>query len=657
MNDEVHETPPLIWVYETVAFIFHLVFNIFFRKISRRGAFKIPRTGPIIFVAAPHANQFIDPMVVLIQILDAARRHVSFLIAQASYDKPFIGWLSRRMLAIPVGRVQDTLKKAQGTISFDAVDNTIIIGHGTSFTTECHVRGFVGVSGSGDLAEIKEIISDTKLVLKAPFESVKAKSTLAKGNAQFKVADRVDNSKMFHNVFEHLSEGHCIGIFPEGGSHDRTELLPLKPGVAIMALGTLAKSPDCGLKIMPLGLNYFHPHKFRSRVVIEFGDPLTVNPEHVKEYVEGGADGKKSATKKLMKDILDALESVTVQTPDYETLMLIQAGQRLYRPSRHIPLSLTIEFRRRFVQAYAAFKDDERVIELKKEVLEYNEELQSLGLKDHQVPNAVRDKQQVLIRLVTQFLTITGLWILCIPGALLFSPVVVACRVISRRKAAAALRASSVKIKARDVIGTWKVLVALWLTPSLYTFYSLTAAYFVFKYWSLVDFTWIRLALFSIVSTIALFAASFATLVIGERGLDMFKSLWPLVLALSPAHVDTLEALRLKRQQLVATLTELVDDLGPELFPDIRERLEGTAKSAKPIPAESDARMDLRGLNSSINIQGDYNLADVPVFSSYVLSEGPSRVSRKGSSGQQNAAETTGVDLNQEITKRLQKLD
>jgi glycerol-3-phosphate O-acyltransferase/dihydroxyacetone phosphate acyltransferase len=54
-----------------------------------------------------------------------------------------------------------------------------------------------------------------------------------------------------------------IGIFPEGGSHDRSELLPLKAGVTIMALGALDKAPETKLYIVPCGLNYFHGHKFR----------------------------------------------------------------------------------------------------------------------------------------------------------------------------------------------------------------------------------------------------------------------------------------------------------------------------------------------------------------------------------------------------------
>ncbi len=45
-------------------------------------------------------------------------------------------------------------------------------------------------------------------------------------------------------VFDHLLDDGCIGIFPEGGSHD---LLPLKAGVAVMALG--AMDNRCNIKL------------------------------------------------------------------------------------------------------------------------------------------------------------------------------------------------------------------------------------------------------------------------------------------------------------------------------------------------------------------------------------------------------------------------
>ena len=61
---------------------------------------------------------------------------------------------------------------------------------------------------------------------------------------KYKVLPKIDQKEVFTNVFQRLNEGGCIGIFPEGGSHDQTKLLPLKPGVAIMALGAMEKNPD-----------------------------------------------------------------------------------------------------------------------------------------------------------------------------------------------------------------------------------------------------------------------------------------------------------------------------------------------------------------------------------------------------------------------------
>ena len=64
-----------------------------------------------------------------------------------------------------------------------------------------------------------------------------------------------------HTQIARLHAGGCIGIFPEGGSHDRSDLLPLKPGVAMMALGAMAEHADLNVKIVPCGLNYFHADK------------------------------------------------------------------------------------------------------------------------------------------------------------------------------------------------------------------------------------------------------------------------------------------------------------------------------------------------------------------------------------------------------------
>ena len=41
---------------------------------------------------------------------------------------------------------------------------------------------------------------------------------------------------MYESVFDHLEKDSVVGIFTEGGSHDRHDLLPIKAGITIMAL-------------------------------------------------------------------------------------------------------------------------------------------------------------------------------------------------------------------------------------------------------------------------------------------------------------------------------------------------------------------------------------------------------------------------------------
>lgn len=49
--------PMINWVYDLVLWGFSIVVDLFFREVHPRGSWKVPRRGPVIFVAAPHANQ------------------------------------------------------------------------------------------------------------------------------------------------------------------------------------------------------------------------------------------------------------------------------------------------------------------------------------------------------------------------------------------------------------------------------------------------------------------------------------------------------------------------------------------------------------------------------------------------------------------------
>ncbi|KAL8838236.1 MAG: hypothetical protein Q9176_005165 [Flavoplaca citrina] len=585
--------PMIDWVYDVWLWSFSVLVDLFFREVHPRGSWKIPRRGPIIFVAAPHANQFVDPLILMRVIKTEAQRRIAWLIAEKSMKRKFIGGAARLLGPVSVGRALDSTKSGAGKIYLpDPLGDPLLIrGNGTKFEKQAEVGGLLvlpTVNGLAANAEIAEIHGPEEIRLKKEFKGDVALGQLTgpsdEGTGEpkdgivrrmrdgyegtsYKTAPKVDQTEVYNAVFERLSAGGCIGIFPEGGSHDRTELLPLKAGVAIMALGSLAANPESDLKIIPCGMNYFHAHKFRSRAVVEFGSPIEVPRELVDLYKSGD---RREATRQLLETIYQALVAVTVTSPDYDTLMLIQAARRLYNPTgKKLPLPMVVELNRRLVKGYTHYKDDSRIVNLKKSVNEYNKQLWLLGVRDHQVEYARFSIPKVVFTLIYRLGKLSIMAIGTLPGLVLFAPVFIATKIISIKKSREALAASTVKLEGRDVIATWKLLVAMGFAPLLYIFYTSLLTYWTYRtrvQGYMPD--WVPLWFVIIFGFVFFPAITFAALRFGETGMDILKSLRPLGLSLNPTSANTLFKLRQKRAQLSAEVTDVINTLGPEMFPD-----------------------------------------------------------------------------------------
>lgn len=585
------------FLYDAFLWTFSILIDLFFREVHPRSSWKVPKSGPVIFVCAPHANQFVDPLILMRVVRKESERRIRFLIAAKSMKRMVVGFLAGLAGSVPVGRALDATTKAKGKIYLpDPVNDPCLIkGADTNFESkEFQVGGLLVLPPVNNLAassEIQEINGPEEIRLKRPFKGgdalkqltgrediteegkfeggSEAKNGPAPGfeGINFKVAPKVDQTEVYDAVFDTLSRGGCIGIFPEGGSHDRPELLPLKAGVAIMALGTVANYPDCHLKIVPVGMNYFHAHKFRSRAVIEFGNPLDVPPELVEKYKTGE---RREAIGKMLDQVYNALMSVTVTTPDYDTLMLIQAVRRLYNPKgKKLPLPMVVELNRRLVTGYNRYKDDPRVNNLKKAVLAYNKRLLALNIRDHQVAYAKLSIHKVFFLLIYRLLKLAFLSIFVIPGLVLFAFVFISGKVISIKKSREALAASTVKIQAKDVMATWKLLVAMAVAPLSYAWWVV-----IFTYWCYRNRCqgyipeWVPLKLFVFAQCIVFPTITYAALRFGEVGMDIAKSLPPLIYMLSPSSNNAIVKLRQTRADLVTQVHDLINTLGPELFPD-----------------------------------------------------------------------------------------
>ncbi|KAE8334426.1 hypothetical protein BDV24DRAFT_145874 [Aspergillus arachidicola] len=676
--------PPLIgWLYDLVLWLFSVLVDLFFREVHPRGSWKIPRKGPVILVAAPHANQFVDSLILMRVMRSEARRRISWLIAEKSFRRKFIGLLARSIGTVPVARAMDNMKPGQGTIYMpDPINQpTLIRGIDTDFEGPGFEKdGTIAlptINGTSHNAAIAEVRGPAELIIKKPF---KAKDPLYQltgrkditddgqiiGDAsdtdpefkgsKFKVSPHVDQTAVYEAVFARLNAGGCVGIFPEGGSHDRTNLLPLKAGVALMALGTLADNPDCGLKIVPCGMNYFHAHKFRSRAVIEFGNPIEIPREIVEQFKRGE---KREAVGALLDTIYQGLVAVTVTSPDYETLMVIQAARRLYNTKgKKLPLPMVVELNRRLVKGYTHFKDDPRIVHLRKSIAEYNRELRLLGIRDHQVGYARFSFIKVIFTLISRLIKLSLLTIGTLPGLLLFTPVFITTKVISKQKSQEALAASTVKLQGRDVMATWKLLVALAFAPALYAFY--TVVFTIWAYHNRIQNTvpeWMPLWLIVPIGMVLFPSITFAALRIGEVGMDILKSLRPLVLSLNPSSANSLVKLRQKRAALAQQVTDAINTLGPELFPDfdaariVTDPFREINKPADKADGEPAPIPEIRRTTTTDYERGSisqeplprnesfHNLANIGFFSTRPSSRSRSRSSsfggRPGSSGQQ----------------------
>ena len=120
------------------------------------------------------------------------------------------------------------------------------------------------------------------------------------------------------------------------------------------------------------------------------------------------------------------------------------------------------------------WKDTERVQAVQRMSGEYNSRLKNLGLRDYQVAHVMNHMSQgrAACLLLARVLALVGLIVLWLPMTLLWLPLLVISRSISACKARQALQASNVKIMGRDVLATWKLIISLVLTPSLWILYT-----------------------------------------------------------------------------------------------------------------------------------------------------------------------------------------
>ncbi|KAI8054319.1 hypothetical protein BDF22DRAFT_775092 [Syncephalis plumigaleata] len=182
-----------------------------------------------------------------------------------------------------------------------------------------------------------------------------------------------NNTDLFAGTLATLRNNGVMAIFPEGTSYTLPHIMELRDGLSWaskgVALEHALEMEEAGkakntASIIPSGITYVHKQKWRSMVIIHFGRPIDVS-SHLIEF----KTDKRSAVKRLTRDLDKELRKVTINAPDWDTMHASEIAYTLLIPEDANP----------------------EIQRLKQDLLQYRQILTSLRLSDVDISAFAQD--------------------------------------------------------------------------------------------------------------------------------------------------------------------------------------------------------------------------------------------------------------------------
>ncbi|KAI0332305.1 glycerol-3-phosphate-acyltransferase [Cubamyces sp. BRFM 1775] len=149
-----------------------------------------------------------------------------------------------------------------------------------------------------------------------------------------------DKRLLFRGTFRTLAAGEAVALFPEGTSYTEPHIMQVKDGAAWAALEYTKwarENPDQVQKgaqdvlIIPAAIVYTNKSKYRSQVIMEFGQPIRMN-EYIEQFMSEQEGAPRAAVKRLTAAIERELTQATINAPDWDTLYAARMARDLLWP-------------------------------------------------------------------------------------------------------------------------------------------------------------------------------------------------------------------------------------------------------------------------------------------------------------------------------------
>lgn len=171
-----------------------------------------------------------------------------------------------------------------------------------------------------------------------------------------------------------LVQGHAITLFPEGKSHSEPQLAELKTGGARIALEAARRG--AAVRVVPVGLTFEAKNRFKSRVHVEIGAPLSAA-----DFLEKAGEEPHDAARRLTDAMASSLRQLTLNLEAWEELPLLRTAEELYSFSQGTAAG-SAERLKAFARGMALLREEQplRFEQLKQQLAAFRQRLGLLSV-------------------------------------------------------------------------------------------------------------------------------------------------------------------------------------------------------------------------------------------------------------------------------------
>jgi 1-acyl-sn-glycerol-3-phosphate acyltransferase len=190
---------------------------------------------------------------------------------------------------------------------------------------------------------------------------------------------------------EQLLDGHAVGIFPEGKSHDKLQVEKVRGGAARMALEAVDRGAE-QLLVIAIGLNYECKMESRSAVWVQIAEPIQMSAWIAEKRAE--VDNERKLLRMFTDELEARLQQVTIHLDEAQwqpwlddlDVLAPETEQSQLAASETEPAETLVPQMRRRKQIADAINyflehDRQRALEVADEIEQYRDQVHAIGLR------------------------------------------------------------------------------------------------------------------------------------------------------------------------------------------------------------------------------------------------------------------------------------